>query len=114
MLIRNFSLFSFTCLFCFFYFSGGKGKLAYAREDLIPGSRYTSGRAAAMGDAYIPLADDVASGLFYNPANLAKVLKTQFEPFNASFYSNVGNIPNIGNGTQVTSLSGNLSTLNKS
>lgn len=65
-------------------------RLTYAREDLIPGSRYTSGRAAAMGDAFLPLGDDPAAGLFYNPAVLGKVRRLVFEPINLSGYMNMG------------------------
>lgn len=55
---------------------------AHARGDVIPGSRYTSGRGAALGDAFLPLADDGAGGLFYNPAGIGKIRRTQFEPLN--------------------------------
>ncbi len=63
---------------------------AYARQDLVPGSRYTSGRAAALGDAYLPLGEDGASGLFYNPAGIAKIKKFQAEPMNLALYGNAG------------------------
>jgi hypothetical protein len=45
--------------------------VSHARESIIPGSRYTSARSAALGDAFLPLADDAASALFFNPAQLA-------------------------------------------
>src|SRR4051794_19780929 len=61
---------------------------ASAREDLVPGSRYTSGRGAAMSDAFLPLGDDGASGLFYNPAILPRLKKPQFEAINMSMYAN--------------------------
>jgi len=61
---------------------------AFAREDLVPGSRYTSAQGAAMGDAALPMGDDVASGLFYNPADLGKIRKSGFEPINMSGYVN--------------------------
>ncbi len=60
----------------------------FARQDVVPGSRYTSGRAAAMGDAFIPLADDGAAGLFYNPAGLGKVKYFQLEPMNFQLQAN--------------------------
>jgi hypothetical protein len=40
-------------------------------RNTIPGSRYLSARAAGMGDAFLTLAEDTASGLFVNPAGLA-------------------------------------------
>jgi hypothetical protein len=57
--------------------------LAWARQDIVPGSRYTSARGAALGDAYLPLSED-SSALFYNPAGIGKVRKTLVEPMNAS------------------------------
>lgn len=56
--------------------------------DRIPGSRYVSGRAAALGDAYINLADTIADGLFYNPAAIAKVDHLTVEPLNLQVQSN--------------------------
>ena len=64
------------------------GAPAFARQDYIPGSRYTSARAAAMGDAFLPMGEDPASALFYNPANLAKIRKTVYEPVNFTLYMN--------------------------
>ena len=69
---------------------------ASARNDRVPGSRYTSGRAAALGDAFLPLADDGAGGLFYNPAAIAKIRDTQFEPLNFQIQPNMGFLGNIG------------------
>lgn len=59
-----------------------------ARQDLIPGSRYTSARGAALGDANLPYADDVMSGLFYNPAGLSKVNRFEITPVNVASYLN--------------------------
>ena len=56
---------------------------SWARTDTVPGSRYTSARAAAMGEAYLPIADDGMAALFYNPAQIAGLRKASFEPFNA-------------------------------
>ncbi|MGE0616153.1 MAG: hypothetical protein AB7P04_10980 [Bacteriovoracia bacterium] len=61
---------------------------AHARLDYIPGSRYTSARAAALGDAFIPLAEDGASALFYNPAMIAGLRKPHFEPLNFQLQAN--------------------------
>ncbi len=83
-----------------------------ARDDVVPGSRYTSGRGAAMGDAVLPVIDDVAGGLFYNPANLSKIRRREFELKNFMVYGNAGLISNFGLGTlSLTSLSGFLNTL---
>lgn len=60
----------------------------WARNDLVPGSRYTSARGAGMADAAIPLGDDAMSGLFYNPANLARIRNFGFEPFNIQLQAN--------------------------
>jgi hypothetical protein len=60
----------------------------YARNDLVPGSRYTAARGAALGDAYLPLGDDIPSGLFYNPAVLGKIRRATIEPFNMSLSGN--------------------------
>ncbi len=67
---------------------------AVARGDLILGSRYTSARAAALGDSAFTLGEEMASGLFYNPANLAKIRKYNFEGLN---YSIQGSTPWVSN-----------------
>jgi hypothetical protein len=54
----------------------------------IPGSRYLSARAAALADAFVPLADDGASGLFYNPAALSSLKRLGGEVLNITFESN--------------------------
>lgn len=56
--------------------------------DRIPGSRYVSGRGAALGDAYIGLVDSVGDSLFYNPAGLGKVNGVTFEPINVQLQAN--------------------------
>lgn len=88
--------------------------LVFAREDIVPGSRYTSGRAAAMGDAFLPLADDAASALFYNPAGIALLRRPQFEPFNFQLQANSGLTSTFGTQSyKVTSLSGMQPTLSE-
>lgn len=88
---------------------------AWGRMDAVPGARYTSGRAAALSDAYLPLGEDAPSALFYNPAVVGKIRYPQAEPLNFSFYGNAGYIGqfSILNPTffNITSLSGYLSTL---
>ena len=66
----------------------GPATPALAREDAVPGSRYTSARAAALGDAFLPLADDGASALFYNPAAFGKIRHPAPEPIHISAYGN--------------------------
>jgi len=61
---------------------------AHARDDVIPGSRYSSARALGMGDAYLPLADDGASALFYQPAAIGKLSGLNLEIFNLAFQAN--------------------------
>ncbi len=81
---------------------------AYGDENIIPGSRYTSARGAAMGGAFLPLGDDGASGLFYNPADIAKNQGTHLDLFNLSLYGDAGylNNFNITSGYKILSLSG--------
>lgn len=61
---------------------------SHAREDVVPGSRYTSARAAGMADAFFPLADDGATALFYNPASIARAKKPHFEALNLQLSMN--------------------------
>src|SRR5690606_24664564 len=67
----------------------------WARGERVPGSRYTSARAAAMGDAFLPLADDAAAALFYNPAGLGKIRGNWFEPLNLQLQANSGYFSNV-------------------
>src|SRR4051794_13358195 len=84
-------------------------KSSLARWDLVPGSRYTSARAAAMGDAFLPLGEDGSAGLFYNPATLAKPTPTTLEIFNLSLYGNLNYLGSLdGNFYKITNLSGFL------
>jgi hypothetical protein len=66
--------------------SGGLAS-AGARNS-IPGSRYLSARAAAMADAFLPLADDGASALFVNPAALSSLKNLGGEVLNITFEAN--------------------------
>lgn len=56
---------------------------ALGRLETIPGSRFTTARGAALGDAFLPLSED-GSALFYNPASIGKVRRPMFEPLNFS------------------------------
>jgi hypothetical protein len=56
--------------------------------DRVPGSRYVSGRGAALGDAYIGFADTISDALFYNPAGLGRVKDPTFEPVNIQIQAN--------------------------
>ncbi|MCM2323677.1 MAG: hypothetical protein NDJ90_10495 [Oligoflexia bacterium] len=89
--------------------------LAYGRQDVVPGSRYTSARGAAMGDAFLPVADDGAAALFYNPAAIGKLKAPKAEPVNFSFYGNsdylgLFSLTNLGF-YKVASLKGFIPTL---
>jgi hypothetical protein len=65
-----------------------------------------------MGDAVLPLANDGPSSLFYNPAGLARIRTTAFEPFNLNIYGNSGYFGNITTeSTKVTSLSSSSGNL---
>lgn len=80
----RFSYFNFILLVIFLCFRTS----LHARLDLVPGSRYTTVRAATLGDAFLPLAEDGATGLFYNPAGLAKTRVSHFDPFDVTIYGN--------------------------
>lgn len=85
---------------------------AIARQDVVPGSRFTNARAAAMGDAFLPLGDDGMSALFYNPALVGKFRKTSFDALNIQLSANQNYAANIdGNFLNVINLSNFRSTL---
>lgn len=66
-----------------------------------------------MGDALLPLADSGPTGLFYNPAGLAKIQKPTFEPINLETGFNSGFIRTMStsNFYNAPSLSGYADTL---
>lgn len=85
----------------------GLGGDAWARYDSIPGPVYQSGRAAAMGNAFLPLGDDPASALFYNPAALGHVQKFHAEPLNIALVPSTGYLSSLNqNFFQIFSLAG--------
>ena len=49
-----------------------------------------------MGDAYLPLGDDAASALFYNPADFGKIRKPDAEPIHFELGLNSGAVSNLG------------------
>lgn len=88
---------------------------AQAWDDLIPGSRYTSARSAALGGADLPLGDDGAAALFENPADIGKFRNFQVEGANVAFTANGGFTDNLGLDSYKTySLSSNLPQLEAS
>ena len=64
------------------------GEAAFARNETVPGSPYTSGRAAAMGDSSLAIDEDGPSAIFDNPAALGKIRGVQLEPVNISLAPN--------------------------
>ena len=81
--IKRFINFSLSSSFSFFCLALHLLSEAQA-DDLVKGSRHTSARAAALGDSPRSFSDDVAAGLFYNPADLGRVRFTNIEPINFS------------------------------
>lgn len=63
---------------------------AHSRDERLPGSRYTSVREMALGDADLAIADDGASGIFDNPSGIAKVRGPRVEPINLMFSGGAG------------------------
>ncbi len=62
----------------------GLASTAWARQDIIAGSRFTPAQIAALGDSAFTLGDEMSTGLFYNPANLAKIRKFNLQLLNYS------------------------------
>ncbi len=62
--------------------------LTWARQDVVPGSRFTSARGAALGDAFLPLGEDGLSALFYNPAIVGKFKKASFDAVTLQLHIN--------------------------
>lgn len=69
---------------------------AFARENIVPGSRYVSARGAAMGDAFLPMGREASSALFYNPAIFGKLRGVAFEAANLSGYGNFNVLSALG------------------
>jgi hypothetical protein len=63
---------------------------AEARDDIVPGSRYMPAQAQALGDAFLPMADDPASALFFNPAGLGLIHGPRGEILNLQLYGDKG------------------------
>jgi hypothetical protein len=90
---------------------GARSAFAAGDSD-VPGSRYISARGAALGDAFLPLGDDAASALFYNPADFGKIRKPDAEPVHFEFGLNSGAVGNFGiNSYKLPSLSSYQPTL---
>jgi len=61
----------------------------FAYDSSILGSRYTSVKAAGMGDQFFGCATEGGAALFYNPAILSNFARTvSVEPMNVLFYGN--------------------------
>ncbi|HTL11427.1 MAG TPA: hypothetical protein VL588_03000, partial [Bdellovibrionota bacterium] len=78
---------------------------AFAGLGIVPGSRYASGRAVGMGNVYIPFAEDPVTALFYQPAAIGHIPKSNLEPLNLSLRLNDGYFSTIdASFTKVSSL----------
>jgi hypothetical protein len=71
---------------------------ANPRFDLMPGSRFTSAPAGAIGDAYFTFVSDVGDSLFINPAGLGELRTKRIEPINIGMGLNYGLLSNFGLG----------------
>lgn len=78
----------------------------------VADSRYVPARALAAGGAGIPLVDDGAGALFYQPAMLAKGKRISIEPLNLQLYGNSGFFGTANgaslNALSIDSIAGNL------
>ena len=91
---------------------GTAGVNAKAGQGPIPGSRFLSARAAAMGDAILPLGEDGATALFVNPIATQRAKKFQAEPLNLSLQTDTGFVSGLGiDSYKVYSLSSNLANI---
>lgn len=86
------SLKGFFIIFCL-TLSAAEG---WATMSSIPGSRFTSARAAALGNAFLPLAERGGEALFYNPAAIGKLQGVHFDPFDFQLMTNNDLIGNYG------------------
>jgi hypothetical protein len=78
----------------------------------IPGPRYLSARSAAMGEAFLTLAEDSASSLFVNPAGLANGRAMSAELLNIGLEANQDFVSGVDiNSIKVTSLPAYFPTL---
>jgi hypothetical protein len=112
MVRRSFDSFQLQFFVSFLLVLSTRVQSGWTGDDLIPGSRYTSARLAALGDSALSLDDSVGSGLFYNPANLAKIRKPTLEIGNYSLYANSGVYSHLGlNSYQVFNLNANAQNL---
>lgn len=64
--------------------------------EYMPGPRFQSLRGLGMADAYLPVVDSGGEALFYQPAAIAKLEKTQFEAVNVSLRTNSDYFTNVG------------------
>ncbi|MBN22179.1 MAG: hypothetical protein CL678_12940 [Bdellovibrionaceae bacterium] len=69
---------------------------AQARRSVIPGSRYESARAAALGGAYLPIVDNGVEALFYQPAAISKTDDFFVEALNLQMSFNNPYLNNAG------------------
>lgn len=91
----------------FFIFS--QNSFAIDFEDAIFPELATSGRALAMGNAFISKVDD-SSAVFYNPAGLGTVRNTHFHISNFQIEMNKG-ILSSGAGGKITDAFGNMTKM---
>ena len=80
------------------------GEQAWAGWSLIPAPRFQSGREAALGGAYLPIGEDVASALFNNPADVARFKNSHLDTLNVIFYGNRGYTDTLSFGMNGTNL----------
>lgn len=99
------------CLFTliFSFFTGTNCAFAIDFEDAIFPELATSGRALAMGNAFISKVDD-ASAAFYNPAGLGTVRNTHFHLSNFHLEVNKG-LMTAGTGGALTDASKNVTKM---